>query len=189
MDYLAADPAIDGKKVAVVGHSRMGKTAIVAAALDQRFASSAPGGLRRHGPARVKPELDTQPDGKSVVETLKRINASFPHWFDDVYKQFVDEPARAVRSARIARPSRRADYWFARPTEDLGRIPRANSRWCVRRDPVYRLVAGDGLGSDEMPPVGKLQPSRLSFFIRPGKHSMTKVDCDEFLDYADKWMK
>ena len=54
---------------------------------------------------------------------------------------------------------------------------------------VYRLVAGDGLGATEMPEMSKLLPSRLGYFIRPGKHSMAREDWVAWLDYADRWLK
>ena len=56
-------------------------------------------------------------------------------------------------------------------------------------DPVYRLVTGDGLGADKMPEVGVLMNSRLGYFIREGKHSMTTPDWKVWLDFADKWLK
>ncbi len=56
LDYLATDKSVDAKQVGVAGHSRFGKTALVAMAYDQRFAiayvsSSGAGGAnlaRRH---------------------------------------------------------------------------------------------------------------------------------------------
>ena len=55
-------------------------------------------------------------------------------------------------------------------------------------DPVYRLLGVEGLGATEMPPSGRLLSSRLGYFIRPGKHAMTRTDWQAFLDYADKYL-
>ena len=53
-------------------------------------------------------------------------------------------------------------------------------------DPVYRLLGTDGLGAQQMPEPGKLLDSILGYYIRPGKHSMTREDWKIFLDFADK---
>ena len=53
-------------------------------------------------------------------------------------------------------------------------------------DPVYRLLGTDGLGAQQAPQTGKLLDSTLGYYIRPGKHSMTKEDWKIFLDFADK---
>jgi hypothetical protein len=56
-------------------------------------------------------------------------------------------------------------------------------------EPAYRLVGGEGLASEVMPPVGELMNSRLGYHIRPGEHAMTAADWRVWLDYADKWLK
>ena len=40
--------------------------------------------------------------------------------------------------------------------------------------------------SKQMPETGKLVASKLGYYIRPGKHSMTKQDWNVFLDFADQ---
>src|SRR6202012_417811 len=59
LDYLVTVPEIDGVHVAAVGHSRNGKTALLAAAFDSRFAMVIPSqaGCGGSGPCRVAPEL------------------------------------------------------------------------------------------------------------------------------------
>jgi hypothetical protein len=57
-------------------------------------------------------------------------------------------------------------------------------------DKVYRFLGADGLAAQTMPETNRLVDSNLGFFIRPGKHSMTKQDWQFFLDFADKqWGK
>jgi hypothetical protein len=56
-------------------------------------------------------------------------------------------------------------------------------------DPAYRLLCGEGIDAAEMPEEGKLIATRLGYYIRPGKHSMTRGDWKVWLDYADGWMK
>ena len=54
---------------------------------------------------------------------------------------------------------------------------------------MYRLLKAGGLDAKEMPETGKLIDSKLGYYIRPGKHSMTSGDWKVFLDFADKQWK
>ena len=78
---------------------------------------------------------------------------------------------------------------YSNATEDKWANPTGQFDMLRAADPVYRLVAGDGLGAEKMPEVGKLLDSRLGYYIREGKHSMTTPDWKVWLDYADKWLK
>jgi hypothetical protein len=53
-------------------------------------------------------------------------------------------------------------------------------------DPVYRFLDAGGLDAKEGPPLGKLVDSKLGYFIREGRHSMSLVDWQAFWDFADK---
>jgi dienelactone hydrolase len=193
MDYLVTDPALDAKRIAVVGHSRNGKTALLAAAFDERFALAIPtqAGCGGSAPCRVAAELSSEgPNGRSTVETVKRINTSFPHWFCGNFKAFNDEPARLPfdQHELIALCAPRP-VLLSCATEDQWANPAGQFDMLRAADPVYKLVAGDGLGSTQMPEISKLLPSRLGYYIRPGKHSMTREDWAVWLDYADRWMR
>jgi hypothetical protein len=71
-------------------------------------------------------------------------------------------------------------------TEDLWANPPGQFEMLKAADEVYKLFDTDGLAATTMPEVNKVVDSTLGYFIRPGKHSMTKDDWKVFLDYADK---
>ena len=192
VDYLVTDPALDAKRIAVVGHSRNGKTALFAAAFDERIALAVPSqaGCGGTAPCRVSAELSAiGSNGRSIVETVQRINTSFPHWFCGNFKAFNEQPARLPfdQHELIALCAPRP-VLLSCAAEDLWANPAGQFEMLRAADPVYKLVAGDGLGAAQAPDMSKLLPSRLGYYIRPGKHSMTREDWAVWLDYADKWM-
>ena len=69
----------------MVGHSRLGKTALLAGAFDERIALVIPhqAGCGGSAPSRGK-----------VGESVKQINNGFPHWFNGAFKEFNDQPDR-----------------------------------------------------------------------------------------------
>jgi hypothetical protein len=194
LSYIEGNaPEIDGKRVAVVGHSRNGKTALLAAAFDERIALAIPSqaGCGGTAPNRVAPGLAApQANGRPSVETVPVINKAFPHWFSGMFKEFNGAPARLPfdQHELIALCAPRP-VLLSNATEDQWANPPGQFEMLRAADPVYRLVAGDGLGADKMPEVGVLLDSRLGYFIREGKHSMTTPDWKVWLDYADKWLK
>ncbi|MFW6118704.1 MAG: hypothetical protein ACOC7S_00050 [Planctomycetota bacterium] len=79
-DYLTTVDEVDPRRLCVVGHSRRGKAALLAAALDERISLAIPhqsgtGGmaLSRCGPS----------------ESVEQITTSFPHWFCPDFARFA----------------------------------------------------------------------------------------------------
>jgi len=191
LDYVQTVPEIDAQRVAAVGHSRNGKTALVAAAFDERFALVIPSqaGCGGTAPSRLPEALANPPEGKLLHETVKRINTSFPHWFCGNFKAFNTAMDRLPfdQHCLIALCAPRP-VLLSNATDDQWANPRGQFDMLRAADPVYKLIAGDGLGATEMPETGKLLSSRLGYFIRPGKHAMTREDWKIWLDYADRWL-
>jgi dienelactone hydrolase len=193
IDHLVTDPDIDAKRIAVVGHSRNGKTALLAAAMDERIALAIPSqaGCGGTAPCRMEPTLaELKSNGRPTAETVAVINKSFPHWFCGNFKQFNEavEKLPFDQHALIALCAPRP-VLVSNATEDLWANPAGQFQMLRAADPVYRLVAGDGCDAKAMPPVGQLGDTRLGYYIRAGKHSMTTEDWKVWLDYADKWLK
>lgn len=178
VDYLVTDKDIDKSRIAVVGHSRLGKTALLAAAFDDRIALAIPHQAGCGG---------TAPSRGKVGESVKQINTRFPHWFNGTFKEFNNQPERLpfdqhCLAALVApRP-----VLFSNAVEDTWANPAGQFEVLRAADPVYRLLGAGGLDAKTMPEPGKLVDSTLGYYIRPGKHSMTTGDWKVFLDFADK---
>ena len=63
VDYLVSDKDLDARRIAVVGHSRLGKTALVAAAFDERIALAIP---HQAGCGGTAPNRQNNPKVESV---------------------------------------------------------------------------------------------------------------------------
>ena len=178
VDYLVSNKELDAKKIAVVGHSRLGKTALLAAALDERIALAIPHQAGCGG---------TSPSRGKVGESVQRINTSFPHWFCGAFKDFNDQTDRLPfdQNCLVALCAPRP-VLFSNATEDLWANPAGQFEVLRAADPVYRLLGAGGLDAQTMPAPGRLVDSTLGYYIRPGKHSMTREDWKVFLDYADR---
>ena len=162
LDYLQeACEEVDGERVAVLGHSRMGKAAVWAGARDRRFKmvisnASGCGGAaisrRRYG------------------ETIRRINTSFPYWFSRDFHRYNDNEdllpfdQHFLLALVAPRP-----LYVESGTED---------RWS---DPV-----GEKLGLEAALPVYRLYGAqeKTGYGIRPGKHEILLEDWLHYLEFA-----
>jgi hypothetical protein len=181
VDYLAKDNDIDKKRIALVGHSRLGKTALLAGAFDERVAMviALQAGCGGTAPSRGK-----------VGETVEQINTGFPHWFCVEFKKFNTHPDRLPfdQNCLIALCAPRPVLLGA-AVEDTWANPAGAFEMLKEAGPVYRLLGAEGLSAPTMPGTNELIDSTLGFFIRPGQHSMTPEDWKYFLDFADKRWK
>ncbi len=183
IDYLVTVPELDKSKIAVTGHSRLGKTALLAAAYDERVALAIPhqAGCGGTGPSRSK---------NPKAESVKRINTSFPHWFDDHFKKFNDEVEKipfdqhCLLALCAPRP-----VLYTNGIGDQWANPDGQFEMLKAATPVYKLYGVDGMTATEMPPIGKLLDGTLGYYIRTGPHVSDPDYWKTFLDYADRHFK
>lgn len=178
VDYLVTDPDLDKERIAAVGHSRNGKTALLAAALDERIALAIPHQAGCGG---------TAPSRGKIGEQVAQINKNFPHWFNAAFKKYNEDPAKLpfdqheLLALCAPRP-----VLYSNAEEDQWANPAGQFEALQAAQPVYRLLGASGLEASVVPPLGELSAGTLGYFIRKGKHSMNAEDWQVFLAFAER---
>jgi len=179
MDYLEADQDIDHTRVAVMGHSKMGKTALWTAAQDTRFALAISAQSGCAGAALWR---------RKSGETLKKMVTRFPYWLCRNAWKFVgqEDDLPVDQHMLLACIAPRPVYVHS-STNDTWADPRGEYLSAYHAGEIYRLLgAKTSLADQKSPAVGKaVIRSHVGYHLREGGHSIETYDWDRFLEFAD----
>ncbi|MCX6952640.1 MAG: acetylxylan esterase [Verrucomicrobia bacterium] len=182
LDYLETDRAVDAKRVALVGHSRLGKTVLWAGARDPRFAlvfSSCAG------------EMGSSLARRDFGESLDDMAANFPWQFVSTFPKYAgrwsDLPVdtHTIIALNAPRP-----VFVTAGTEDLWADPHGEFLALVAAGPVYRLLGKPDVGASVLPALDTpLISGSLGFHYHTGKHTITESDWKAFFDFAGRHLQ
>jgi len=181
LDYLETDKDVDSRRVALLGHSRLGKTALWTGAQDQRFAMILSSCSGEGGASLLR---------RNYGETIKNLNANFPYWFCGNFQKYTQDVSKLPVDAHelIALNAPRPVY-VTGAEDDKWADPKGEFLACVAAGPVYKLLGASDLGTMEMPALNQPIMRTLAYHYRTGKHAVTEFDWDQFLKFADMHLK
>ncbi len=184
LDYLLTRPEFDAANVAVIGHSRLGKTALWCAAQDERvrFGISNDSGCSGAAYERGKVEGN---------EMVRQITTRFPYWFCEKYKEWTDRADEmpfdqhfllaAIAPRYVCVGSAQEDFWAAPTHEQMS---------CIGASPAWELQGRPGyVGSHEPAvPGDHFAAGDVGYHLRDGVHFLGRGDWLAYMDYIRKHM-
>ena len=181
MDYLEHDKNVDAHRVAIMGHSRLGKTVLWAGAQDTRFAMVLANCSGEGGAALMR---------RNYGETIPSMMIHFPFWFCGNLKKYADHinnlPVDSHELIALIAPR---PVYITSAEKDQWADPRGMFLAAVAAGKVYRLLGARGLDTDEFPALNHPIQHTIAFHIRDGVHTVTAFDWDQFLKFADQHLR
>lgn len=180
MDYAQTLVKLDLKRASLVGHSRLGKTALLAGAIDERFSYVISNDSGCSGAAISR--------GKQG-EKIRDITEQFGYWFCDHYKTYVDnENALPFDQHYLIAAIAPRKVYIASAAEDTWADPVSEYLACYAASEVYEKLGLIGaVFSDHLPETGKCyHDGNIAYHMRRGKHYFSREDWNYFMDYCMK---
>lgn len=181
LEYAVHDKRLDPERIFAAGHSRFGKTALVAAAFDTRFAGCIANNSGCMGAA---------PSRRMFGESVQTISKNFPHWFSPNFTKYASDTAllpidqHQLLACIAPRP-----LYVASASEDQWSDPFGELSSLVEAGKIYRLY-----GADALPDAGNFSLDapffgNTGYHLRRGPHAMLEYDWTQFAEFAARQLK
>ncbi len=171
MDYLTTLPTVDTANIAVVGHSRLGKTALVTAAFDSRFTFCHSNDSGTGGAALFSMENE---QSEHIADLVK----NFPYWFCPRFRELIGkERALPYDQDRLLSLIAPRVLSVGSAEEDLWANPPAEKACAELAAAAWRTSAAAAA------------PAPVNYYVRPGKHYFSRDDWQQLLHFFDKHIR
>jgi hypothetical protein len=172
VDYVEKQRIADKTKIIALGHSRLGKMVLVAAAFDDRISLAAPAGSGCAGTGAWR----FCGKGRGGKEGIEGITKLAPYWFTPRFREFAPQVYKLPFD----------EHWFvaltaprpwisAEATRDQYCVPNAVKQTVLAAKPVYEFLGAP--------------PDRVGVHFEEHKHDLTEADWNAILDFADQQLR
>lgn len=182
LDYLIAEKSdvLDTGKVAVIGHSRLGKTALWAGAQDSRFWCTISNNSGYGGAASSK-----HGSGERVRDFLR---VGSWDWYCENFKKYTDEkedhkPYDQAYLLALVAPRL---LCVGSAQEDRGADPESEFLTTAWASQAWELLGQKGLvlPGDEMPVTGShFKEGNIGYHLRAGRHFLSREDWNHYIRF------
>jgi len=180
IDYFETDKLVDAKKIAVHGHSRLGKTVLWASAMDERIAAVYSSCSGEMGAALARRDW-----GETVDDMAQNFSYQFAGNFQKYVGKWNDMPVDAHMLIALSAPR---PVFITGGTGDQWADPVGEFRAGVAAGPVYKLLGKNDLGTTELPPLDTpLTKGDIGWHYHTGGHAATPEDWKAFLEFVGKY--
>lgn len=179
MNYAQTLPELDREKISVVGHSRLGKTALLAGALDERFYCAFSNDSGCSGAALSR---------ENTGETIRAIIDKFPYWFCKRYQSYADnEEALPFDQHYLIAANVPHRVYVASAMGDAWACPKNEYLSCVAASGYYEQSIGGGfVHPDRLPTVGDFfHDGMIGYHLRGGTHYLSREDWKYYIKYLN----
>jgi len=181
LDYLETNPAVDASRVAVFGHSRLGKTALWAGAQDERFALVISNNSGEGGASLARRNF-----GENIAYSIYHASWRYCDRFRDFIDKEKDLPFDQHMLLALIAPR---PIYVCSATEDLLADPKGEFITTVHAEPVYRLFGLKGVSTTQWPEPDRPVGETIGYHLRTGRHAITAYDWEQFIGFADRHLR